>query len=258
MRRKYMLPIVIAILVLIFGYGCPPPEESIEPPQNLVLEGAKNEDDLDVNLKLSWSPSPTEDIDGYKIYFKGAEIAEVDADVTQWTHVAPTEVGTYRVTAYRGDEESAAIEASTEPYEGTGELYIRAAPPGNDSGWGWNWDSGEGASYPLRRENKDYIDMYYENDSTLTSAHILWADGNITGFKVIDATYENVGNVPTFGYISSELVVLNQVYAIAIRKKNPDIWHYIKLKITAVASTPYERINFRYAYQRVINFTLMD
>jgi len=254
MRRKYLLLLVIAILVLIFGYGCPPPEESIEPPQNLVLKGATNE----VDLELSWSPSPTEDIDGYIIYFNGAEIADVDADVTHWTHVGPTGVGTYRVTAYRGDEESAAIEASTEPYEGTGELYIRAAPVGYNSAWGWNWTSGEGASYSLMSENKSYIDMYYDNDNTMTSAHILWADGNVTGFKIIDATYDNVGNVPTSGYIDNALIGLNQVYAIVVRKNYTDTWHYVKLKITAVATTPYAKINFNYAYQRVANFTLMD
>ncbi len=255
MRKRLVVLLAVSGLVMLFGFGCEQPSESIEPPTNLTLHGATNETDL----VLTWSPSPTEDIDGYIIYFNGVELAEVDASTTTYTHTAPDELGTYEVVAYRGDEESSAATASTELVEGTGELYDLDTPTDvGYSGWGWNWDTGAGASYSVNENNADYIDFYYDSDNTLTSADVLdWSDFT-TGFQVIAADYDNVGNLPTEGYVNYVDVGEGQVYGIVVFKNHTDEWHYVKLRIDSYTSSPHDRITFTYGYQTVPNFSLMD
>ncbi len=254
MKKRLLFATIAIGALIIFGVGCSnEPTSSVEPPTALQLTGATNETDL----ILTWSPSPTEDIDGYNVYFNGTLLAE-GITTTTYTHIAPTEVGTYTVTAVRGDEESPATSASSEPYEDTGELYDFDTPS-ESSGWGWNWTSGVGASYSFVVDNATSIDFYYDSDNTLTSADYYSTDfPNTTGFIQTTSNYDNVGNVDTTGYSNSVDVGENQVYEIVVMKDYSGEWHYVKLRIDSYSATPYDRITFTYAYQKISNFTLMD
>ncbi|MCD6417704.1 hypothetical protein J7M00_02845 [bacterium] len=260
MTKRIILATLIAVFTIVFIIGCgEDTTSSIEPPSSLQLTGATNETDL----VLTWSPSPTEDIDGYRIYLGTTLLADEEdltPTTTTWTHIAPTTVGEYKVVAVRDDEESPAATASTEPYEDTGELYDFDTPSDQGySGWGWNWTTGVGAFYSFSTDNASEIDMYYDSDNTLTSADYYSEDfPNTTGFIVLTNTYDNVGNVPTEGYANSAPVGEGQVYAIVIMKDHTDEWHYAKLRIDSYSASPYDRITFTYAYQTVKNFSLLD
>ncbi len=223
-------------------------------PSALILDGATNQNDL----VLTWTASRTPDIDGYYIYFNGGEIGDVAATVTAFTHINPATVGEYKVTTYRGGDESAGVTASTVPHEGIGELWDMDTPEIIFySGWGWNWNTGRGFSYSVIEVNKDNIEFYYDLDNTLSSGRDLLWGVNETGFLRI-ASYTNAGNLPTMGYMNCEDVITGQAYALIAVKTYSTTWHYIKLRIDSYSSTPHDRIAFTYAFQLVPNFTLLD
>ncbi len=223
-------------------------------PSALILEGATNQDDL----VLTWTASRTPDIDGYYIYFNDGEIGDIATTFTTFTHINPATVGEYKVTAYRGSDESAGPTASDVPYEGIGELWDMDTPEIIFySGWGWNWSTGTGFSYSVIEANKNNIEFYYDSDNTLTSGRDLPWGVNETGFLRI-ASYTNAGNVPTIGYMNYELVDEGQAYALIALKTYSTTWHYIKLRIDSYSSTPHDRIAFTYAFQLVPKFTLLD
>ncbi len=252
MKKKIFFLGVAVVALIFFGFGCENGEEDILAPSALILEGATSENDL----VLTWTASGTADIDGYYIYFNGGEIVDVAATVTTYTHVNPATVGEYKVTAYRGSDESAGATASTVPYEGIGELWDMDTPTGTGySGWGWNWTTGAGASYSADSTNKNNIEFYYDSDNTLTSAWDLW-NVNETGFLRI-TDYTNAGNLPTRGYTNFEDVIDGQAYAL-VAKGTLVTWHYIKLRIDSYSSTPHDKITFTYAFQLVPKFTLLD
>ena len=254
LKRWLILPFV-ALMIIFMSMGCDEePAASIDPPSALQLAGATNETDL----VLTWSASPEADIDGYRVYFGTTELGTVTA--TTYNHVGPTALGTYKVVAYKDEEESAEITASTALATGTGEIYDLDAPVGDNSGYGWNWSTGVGTSYSGALTSPDYqsIDIYYDTDGTITSGSIRWTGGNVTGLQQTADTYDNIGNADLTGYTDYADVGLNQVYLIVIKKTYTDQWSYMKLRIDATASSPYNKINFTYGYQKVKNFSLLD
>jgi len=254
MKKKIFFLGVAVVALIFFGFGCENGEEDILAPSALTLEGATSENDL----VLTWTASGTADIDGYYIYFDGGEIGNVAATVTTYTHVNPATVGEYKVTAYRGEDESAGPTASTVPYEGIGELWDMDTPPGTGySGWGWDWLTGTGASYSVVETNKDNIEFYYDSDNTLTSSKELAWGVNETAFLRI-ADYTNAGNLPTTGYTNFEDVIISQAYALVVYKTSTITWHYIKLRIDSYTDTPEDKITFTYSFQLVPKFTLLD
>ncbi len=253
MKKKIFFLGVAVVALIFFGFGCENGEEDILAPSALILEGATSENDL----VLTWTASGTADIDGYYIYFNSVEIGDVLPTVITFTH-SPVTVGEYKVTAYRGSDESAGATASTVPYEGIGELWDMDTPAGTGySGWGWNWTTGTGASYSVIEANKDNIEFYYDSDNTLTCSMELPWGVNSTGFLRI-TSYTNAGNLPTTGYTNFEDVIDGQAYALIAYKTSTTTWHYIKLRIDSYSSTPDDKITFTYAFQLVPKFTLLD
>ncbi len=256
MKKKIFFLCVAVVALIFFGVGCENGEEDILAPSALTLEGATSENDL----VLTWTASGTADIDGYYIYFNSVEIGDVLPTVITFTH-SPVTVGEYKITAYRGADESAGATASTVPYEGIGELWDMDTPTGTGySGWGWDWTTGTGASYSADSTNKDNIEFYYDSDNSITSGNYLPWGVNETGFQLI-GNYTHAGNLPKksdLGYETYIDVITSQAYALVVKRTYATTWHYIKLRIDSYSSTPEDKITFTYAFQLVPKFTLLD
>lgn len=240
-----MLLLVPFMLIMI---GCEEdPTEDINPPSSLQLAGATD----GAGLVLTWSPSATTDIDGYRIYFDGTEVWEGTA--TTFTH-ANAPLGEYEIAAYRGSEESHYLTHDThdDVETGTGMIYAFYVS-GQPSGYGWNLSAGTGSSYSFTSGNAAYIDFYYDNDDDLTSADVYSGDfPNETGFVMSSTTYNDLDVVPSTGAASYTNYVtpgLNQTYAVIINKGR-SYGNYAKLQVTAIDGSE-NSISFRWTVQTI-------
>ncbi len=187
---KHIITIVsILIVTTTLSIGCQKEEEgispddtspdttvqdtiTIEPPTNLRILA----DNSGKMVVLIWEASLTENIDGYRIYFKPIggqfeQIATLDPSVTQ-TAINPLgETGYYHVTAFRGEIESEPTEdVSTIPIH-TSSMTIYELDSGGNSGCGWNRETGEGMTYAMNvSANARYVDFYMTNFATGYSA----------------------------------------------------------------------------------------
>jgi hypothetical protein len=143
----------------------PQPITNIEPPASLSISA----DNTGSRVILTWEPSPTEDIDGYIIYFKPlngsfSPIDTVEATET-WCEVNPNGVsGDYHVTAYKCENESDPTEdVSTIPYH-TASTILYELNASGDNGYGWDRISGQGNTYPMSQATSaEFVDFYLTN-----------------------------------------------------------------------------------------------
>jgi hypothetical protein len=252
---KKLFLILLLVPFVLFMVGCEDePTEDLVPPTALQLVGGTD----GLSLVLSWSPSSTVDLDGYRIYFNGTEIWEGTA--TTYTHASPT-LGEYQIVAYRGSEESDPLvkNTTTTVTTGTGMIYAFYVS-GQPSGYGWNLSAGTGSSYSFTSGNASYIDFYYDNDEDLTSANVYGGSfTNETGFAVSATTYNDLTVVPSTAAASYTNYVtpgLNQTYSVII-KKGRAYGNFAKIQVTAVDAAQHS-ISFRWTMQTIEKWRVID
>ncbi len=159
----------VAILMVVAGVaffaGCPAPVTNIEPPASLSISA----DNTGTRVVLTWEASPTEDIDGYIVYFKPingtfAPIDTLEATETQYEVDPQGTAGEYHVTAYKGDNESDPTDnVSTIPYH-TAAVEVYELNGAGSSGYGWDRTTGSGSAYPMSQASSaDNVDFYITN-----------------------------------------------------------------------------------------------
>ncbi|MCD6531876.1 fibronectin type III domain-containing protein, partial [bacterium] len=87
--------------VLFFGCGGSESPETPEPPSNLTITFG----DDDYQVILHWDPTPSTNIEEYRIYFNADLIGSVPAGSLSFAYY-PDTFGTFSVTAFIGQSES--------------------------------------------------------------------------------------------------------------------------------------------------------
>jgi len=162
MFKKFLTLIVIVGVAALF-VGCPPSEEVIEPPSNLTISA----DNTGTMVELRWDASPTEDIDGYIVYFKpiNGDFNPVDTvNVTNYTHNPNGLAGEYQVTAYKDDNESDPTETVSSVPVANDVVTVYELNGAGSAGYGWDRTSGAGATYPMAQAaSAASVDFYITN-----------------------------------------------------------------------------------------------
>ncbi len=252
MKKLFLLLLLVPFIIVMTGCE-EDPTEAIGAPNALQLVGATN----GVDLVLTWSPSSTVDIDGYKIRFEGTEIW--DGTATTYTHVAPT-LGEYEIVAYLGSDESDALDHDTEDDVATGTGTIFAYYTTGQSGYGWNLSTGTGAVYSFTTGNAASIDFYYDADDDFTSADVYSGDfPNETGLHASSTSYDALNTVPSTGeasYYNYITPSLNDTYALIV-KKDRSYGNFAKIEITAMDGTA-NSATFRWTFQTIEKWRRID
>jgi len=261
MKKTLLLLLFVPFIFMMIGCE-EEPTEAIDPPSGLSLRGADNE----LYLEISWTASSTSDIDGYRIYYDNDPDPLYEGTLTSYTHGASgtaPELGEYEIVAYRGSEESDALEFDTDDYVNTGTftVYDMDAPIGYDSGVGFN-SNGAASTFSMSdTENGPYVDFYYDSDGTFTSANYLGGDWvNETGFLMSVEPYNDLDVCAITGHINytNPAVADGQVWQVVIRKTSTTEWHHAKFRIDAVTTTPNVKANVTFAYQTIEGWARVD
>ena len=263
---KRFIPIMfVPIVFILLGGSCESePEEALQPASNLQIEVTGNDS---LSIKLKWDASPTSNIDGYVIRLNDVSLDNVTN--IEYTHNNPTELGIYRVRAFRDDEESSAIQASTGLITATnqGPVWEFNAPVGYPSGFGWDEDGG-GNTYSMVLTAKDSIDLWMGEVEPWKGVYAIvspdaypssnWEDAHSTWFYVPGATnIDAVKIAPLQGggeYDNYSELITNQVCVLLLQSGN-----FIKLKVTErdfadIQGTDYLYFKFEYKFQPVAGF----
>lgn len=277
-----LLGLMGALLVAGCGEDTEKPEEEFAPPTALRIVGAGTD-----AIAISWGRSSDEGLgnfEGYIIYWnansslaslqppnfpataksdtvlkgepKSYTVQDLDQGTKYFIHVrAYKSNGDYS----RGTNE---IDAAPRP-EGTGTIYEKAAPTGNNSGF----DFSAGQSFSFVIENRDNIDIYLGTVNTNDSGGDLYLkspdqvqsanDWSSRASFIKDegtadtrAEYDEVTTTTDSGWLKKAAVLLNHVYVIKTPENN-----YAKIWITAISGTSGTRtITFQWAFQPITNY----
>jgi len=252
MMRIAALLAVVGLLVLIVGCGEDEPTgpgPTVSAPTNLTITVVPADS---LSVQLSWTApvvAGPADIDGYIVSFKGNVVDTVTTTTFQHT---PTSLGTYSVKAYKGDDESSAIEASTALHEETGEgpiYWMQDPDPGHPSCFGWD-NTGNGSTYPWDSQYIDNIDLVLDADEDLRSPSDtfggLW---HTTGIAYDGGwTYATMTVAPLSGYFTFQNIFDGGVYVLYLETGN-----HLKLEITSYNPGTHSII-FKFGYQTVAGF----
>ena len=257
--KKFLLILLAIPAILVFmGSDCNEPTDAIDAPNAATLVGdAANHFDL----IISWSPSSTSDIDGYRVYFDGATDPLWEGTATTFTHTSPT-LGSYEIVAYKGSDESDPLSFNTSDYvhEGTGAEIYRFDVTGQPSAYGWDLSNGSGATKNFTTENADDIDIWYDNDETINSCNAYAGTGfdNVSGIYTSSSTYDNIDNAPYTGdaaYITTQDIGDGYTYCLYI-KKQLAYGYYGKMEITDW-DTGAHKITFRWTIQTIAKWVVL-
>ncbi|OYD14275.1 hypothetical protein CH333_08430 [candidate division WOR-3 bacterium JGI_Cruoil_03_44_89] len=259
--KRLMAIAVIPLILLIFGCD-EEPEEVLQAPTNLQIEVTGGDN---LSIKLTWNASPTTNIDGYVVRLNDVTLDRVTG--TQFTHNNPTSLGVYRVRAYRGDDESDAIQVSTELIvrENQGPVWWFDAPSDTGySAYGWNAD-GIGNTYSMVGANKDSIDFYMDSvgvgkgtDKIISpDSYPGWGDAHETRFNTTGNTgvdgFTNTKIAPEFGVGAysnyAEITETGKVYILYLESG-----HYVKLLVTGRKVSGNHNFTFKYGFQPIAGF----
>ena len=170
------------------------------------------------------------------------------------------------VGAYRGSDESDALSFNTNSYVHSSDftVYDMDTPTlSGSSGIGFAWSTGVATVYSMKDSvaNGPFIDFYYDNDGTFTSADFRTASCwvNQSGFLLSTSTYDNLTTVATTGYSNATTPVANgQIWQVYLPKNSSSDWHYAKFRIDAVTMSPYVHAQVTFAFQTIKNFARVD
>ena len=246
MRR--LLGLAITMVALVALTGCEG-EEALDSPDvtyTVLDEGA--------TLRLEWLEIT--DADGYYIYADGAVIDTIDDPATT-IYDAVTPAKLYEVTAYAGEDESAADEIDCAPVVTASlDVWDTDEPAPNPSGFGFN-SSGTAVSYVLSDpDNWPFIDYYIHGGATTefySPHHGGYNDEvNVTknsGSTDFDAV--TIADAPG-GYLSITAVVSGAVYYFWIDPTDNG-WddatdNFGKIKVEAIDGN---KVTMKLAYQPI-------
>jgi hypothetical protein len=239
----------ICAFLLFASQGCKSTEVVvIENPTGLtiIVAGADS-----LSITLSWTESPTDDIDGYVIYLDGAiEDTTTNESIT----LTPTSLGEYYVRAYKGSDFSDPSNAvSTEIVESTnqGPIFDLDAPSSvGPSGYGW-MDDGSGNEYAVVAANQESVDVYIDEDFDIASPSRIGGGWNVTPIAFdIAWDYDTFTEAPNTGYVDWEDIVDGGTYVLYV-----DDAYYVKIEITEVGNAQgFDYIEFRYGFQPIAGY----
>src|SRR3990172_7874197 len=92
------LAVLSCLLFLGFLVGCGGDDPT--PPATGLTISVAGSDSLSIQLNWTAAASVLSAVDGYKVYFNAAEIADVST--ASYTHTNPASLGNYYVKAYTG------------------------------------------------------------------------------------------------------------------------------------------------------------
>ncbi|MCK5832507.1 hypothetical protein KAH81_02455 [bacterium] len=258
MKKLFLLLLAIPLALVMMGSDCDEPTDAIDAPNAATLVGdASNH----LDLIISWSPSSTSDIDGYRVYFAGATEPLWEGMGTSFTHSSPT-LGTYEIVAYMDDDESDPLTFDTEDYVhmSTGAEIYRFDVSGQPSAYGWDLSNGSGANKNFTTANAGEIDIWYDNDETINSCSGYGGDFvNVTGIYTSPTTYSSISTAPYIddvSYNNFEDIGANYSYCVYI-KKQMAYGYYGKMEITDWDMTAH-KITFSWTIQTIAKWRLLD
>ncbi len=233
MKKLFLLLLAIPFALVMMGSNCDEPAEEIDAPNAATLVGdATNH----LDLIISWSPSSTSDIDGYRVYFNSATTPLWSGTTTSFTHTNPT-LGSYDIVAYTGEDESDPLSFNTADYvfSATGAQIYQFLVSGQPSGYGWDLSNGTGSSKSFTSANAAQIDLWYDSDETINSPHAYGSPfENVTGIYTSPTAYESIINAPSVtgvSYNSTQTIGDGFTYCLYI-KKGLSYGYYGKMEIT--------------------------
>lgn len=264
---KRILALSITSLFLLVLIGCGGEEIALSTPSNFAISAATDE----VSVVLDWDPNPADDeVDGYIIYFDGTALDTTTNET--YTHDNPGVTGDYDVTAYQGDEESdPSTTLSTTPIIDTGSEVAEIGVPDEESGYGWNTNTGQGTKYSM--VNADYagsIDFYFtdwapdyvgtyeiDSPSRVTSdpgaTHLQGTSGwRVTGFYELTELFDDVTVLPLTGYDTFIVVGTNTTYGVYTEDG-----HYAMVEVQSY-STSTGMVQIRTAFQTVPGLAILE
>ncbi len=263
MKKVAALLITTAFLLLFTSCG---EEAAISVPGNFTLTAAADE----ISVVLDWDPNPSEEeVDGYYIYFDGAVLDSTTNET--YTHTDPQASGDYYVTAYAGEDESdPSTTLTTIPTVNTNVQIAEIGVPGEDSGFGWNISTGQGASYSMAdASNAGSIDFYftdwatgyggtYEVDSPSRvptdpgASHLVGTTGwKVTGFQALTVGFDNVTTLPTTNYVDFLQITINTTYGVYTEDG-----HYAMIEVQNIDQST-GHVDFRVAFQTVPGLAIL-
>lgn len=250
---RIVTPLAIVGLVLLIA-GCGEeeptgPGPTVSAPTDLTITVVPADS---LSVQLSWTApvvAGPADIDGYIVSFAGNVLDTVTTTFFQHT---PTSLGTYSVKAYKGSDESSAIQKSTALHEETGEgpiFYMDDQDPDHPSGYGWD-ASGNGQTYSVADPaNSQFVDLILDEFDNLRSPLDRKGAGwHLTHILVTDSTYANMKVAPTGPYYNLRPAQEGDVYVLQIQSG-----HYLKLEITTWDAGAHS-MRFSFGFQTVAGF----
>ncbi|MCX7785239.1 MAG: fibronectin type III domain-containing protein, partial [candidate division WOR-3 bacterium] len=149
MTRKFIAVFWVIFILFLFFVNC---EKVTAPsaPTNLKLVGTDN----GLKVKLTWD-APTEATDGYYVYFKAAgsdtwqRIKLTGSTTTSYIHDPNKKTGDYKVTAYKGDEESDPTAIKTTIPKETPNITLNELNAAGNSGLGFTVTDGSAFTYSM-------------------------------------------------------------------------------------------------------------
>ncbi len=253
MRKLYPVLGFVFVLGFLAGCGEEGPVAPPEPPTNLTI--AVTGDSLSV--VLDWDPSPTADIDGYRVYVSAGDTTLVYEVTESEITIEDAPIADYYVVAYKGDVESdPSNTVTTIPVEeeDVGPVYNwRASGP---SGFRWNEDG----SYDIISMTAEdtvlaTIDFYIDTLDFMNSPDIYNTEWKTTGIMASETAYDNLAQVPAGDFLK-EVQIQEGTFVFKLNVGTDNV-HFVKMEITEYQSTgDYSEhyIKFRYAYQLVPGF----
>ncbi len=262
--KKLLALSILAAFLLITGCG---EEAALTAPTNFTIAADNDE----ISVVLSWTENPSdEEVEGYYVFFNDAILDSTTNDT--YTHTDPQESGIYYVRAYRGDEESEdSDEQSTEPVVSTGVQLYEIGVPDEESGYGWNNTTGQGAIYSMENaDHADAIDLYFTDfaaqyagpyniaspDEVLGDAGAAWLHGTTgwreSGFAELTDDFDDVTVLPTTGYFNFEEIAVNATYGVYTEDE-----HYAMVEIQSV-NTATGLVQVRVAFQTVEGLAILE
>ncbi|HHS49524.1 MAG TPA: hypothetical protein ENN07_00185 [candidate division Zixibacteria bacterium] len=259
MKKLFILLLAIPLALVMMGSDCEDePADAIIPPGSATLVGS---DANHLDLVITWNPSSTSDIDGYRVYFNSATTPLWQGAGNSFTHADPT-LGRYEIVAYKGNDESDPLIFNTSDYVYTasGSEIYRFDVAGQPSGYGWNISNGTGASYSFTTANADYIDIWFDNDNTINSGDVYGgAFENITGIYTSPVVYGSIANAPSVNdvpYLNYQDIGSGFSYCLYVRKQLA-YGYYGKMEITNW-DTSANKITFRWTINTIAKWRVLS
>ena len=246
MKKILYSALVVGALVIMAGCTTTNENEVLESPGTLTYQVTSD----GYAVILSWDA--VSDADGYYVYL--GDVAVDTIEDKDSTSIRVDEIGAYKVTAYKGDNESDPTNiVDLRPVE-TSNVVIYDAHEHSDtshpSGAGWN-ANGDLLVYPLTN-HCDVVDFYYYLGSVMgiqLSQSSCPNSQDSTYFLLTSERYDDADSVTVEPIEPNFQPHVNHVYFVKLVQSNNEV-HYAKVKVSNVNDTE-NSVTLEGAYQTI-------